>query len=70
MSRRKQHADWGLIKYRLGCVLYKIDMAVGDDNSLREAIRVCQSARQVFNCYTHPIRWSEISDTLAQIPQG
>ena len=40
MSRRKQHADWGLIKYRLGCVLYKIDMAVGDDNSQREGIRV------------------------------
>ena len=69
MSRRKQPADWGLMKYRLGCVLYKIDMAVGDDNALREAIHACQSARQVFNRYTHPIRWSEISNTLAQILQ-
>ncbi len=69
MSRRKQPADWGLMKYRLGCVLYKIDMAVGNDNALREAIHACQSARQVFNRYTHPIRWSEISNTLAQILQ-
>ncbi|MDX2142767.1 MAG: cyclic nucleotide-binding domain-containing protein [Rhodospirillaceae bacterium] len=68
-SRRKQPADWGLMKYRLGCVLYKIDMAVGDDSALREAIHSCQSARQVFNRYTHPIRWSEISNTLSQILQ-
>jgi hypothetical protein len=68
-SRRKQPADWGLMKYRLGCVLYKIDMAVGDDGALREAIHSCQSARQVFNRYTHPIRWSEISNTLSQILQ-
>ena len=69
ISRRKQPADWGLVKYRLGCVLYKIDMAVGDDNALREAIHACQAARQVFNKYSHPIRWSEISNTLAQILQ-
>ncbi|MBL8630736.1 MAG: cyclic nucleotide-binding domain-containing protein [Rhodospirillaceae bacterium] len=69
ISRRKQPADWGLMKYRLGTVLYKIDMAAGDDNALREAIHACQSARQVFNRYTHPIRWSEISNTLAQILQ-
>jgi tetratricopeptide (TPR) repeat protein len=68
-SRRKQPADWGLMKYRLGCVLYKVDMAGGDDNALREAIHSCQSARQVFNRYTHPIRWSEISNTLSQILQ-
>jgi hypothetical protein len=69
ISRRKQGADWGLVKYRLGCVLYKFDMAVGDDNALREAIHACQAARQVFNKYSHPIRWSEISNTLAQILQ-
>jgi hypothetical protein len=50
-------------------VLYKFDMAVGDDNALREAIHACQAARQVFNKYSHPIRWSEISNTLAQILQ-
>ena len=69
ISRRKQPADFGLVKYRLGCVLYKFDMAVGDDNALREAIHACQAARQVFNKYSHPIRWSEISNTLAQILQ-
>lgn len=69
ISRRKQTVDWGLIKYRLGCVLYKIDMAVGDDSALREAIHACQAARQVFNKYTHPIRFSEISNVLAQILQ-
>jgi tetratricopeptide (TPR) repeat protein len=69
ISRRKQPLDWGLMKYRLGCVLYKVDMAMGDDNALREAIQACQAARQVFNRYTHPIRWSEISNTLAQILQ-
>ncbi|MCB2108540.1 MAG: cyclic nucleotide-binding domain-containing protein [Rhodobacteraceae bacterium] len=68
-SRRKQPADWGLMKYRLGCVLYKIDLAIGDDNALREAIQSCQAARQVFDRYMHPIRWSEISNTLAQILQ-
>ena len=69
ISRRKQALDWGLMKYRLACVLYKIDMAMGDANALREAIHACQAARQVFNRYTHPIRWSEISNTLAQILQ-
>ena len=69
ISRRKQTADWGLMKYRLGCVLYKIDMAIGDDNALREAIHACQASRQIFNKYTHPIRWSEISNSLAQILQ-
>jgi tetratricopeptide (TPR) repeat protein len=69
ISRRKQTIDWGLVKYRLGCVLYKLDMAVGDDNALREAIHACQAARQVFNKYTHPIRFSEISNALAQILQ-
>jgi hypothetical protein len=69
LSRRKQAADWGLVKYRLACVLYKVDMAIGDDNALREAIHASQAARQVFNRYTHPIRWSEISNTLAQILQ-
>ena len=69
ISRRRQSADWGLVKYRLGCVLYKLDLAVGDDNALREAIHACQAARQVFNKYSHPIRWSEISNTLAQILQ-
>ncbi|MGZ6187062.1 MAG: cyclic nucleotide-binding domain-containing protein [Candidatus Binataceae bacterium] len=69
ISRRKQPADWGLVKYRLGCVLYKVDLAIGDDNALREAIHACQAARQVFNKYSHPIRWSEISNTLAQILQ-
>ncbi len=69
LSRRKQPLDWGLIKYRLACVLYKVDMAVGDDNALREAVHASQAARQVFNRYTHPIRWSEISNTLAQILQ-
>ncbi len=69
ISRRKQTVDWGLMKYRLGCVLYKIDMAIGDDNALREAIHACQAARQIFNKYTHPIRWSEISNSLAQILQ-
>lgn len=69
ISRRKQTVDWGLVKYRLGCVLYKLDMALGDDNALREAIHACQAARQVFNKYTHPIRFSEISNTLAQILQ-
>ncbi|MGE4062374.1 MAG: cyclic nucleotide-binding domain-containing protein [Rhodospirillaceae bacterium] len=69
ISRRKQIIDWGLVKYRLGCVLYKLDMAVGDDNALREAIHACQAARQVFDKYTHPIRFSEISNALAQILQ-
>lgn len=69
VSRRRQTVDWGLVKYRLGCVLYKLDMAAGDDNALREAIHACQAARQVFNKYTHPIRFSEISNTLAQILQ-
>ena len=69
IARRKQPADWGLMKYRLACVLYKIDMAIGDDNALREAIHASQASRQVFNRYTHPIRWSEISNTLAQILQ-
>ncbi len=69
ISRRRQPGDWGLVKYRLGCVLYKFDMAVGDDNALREAIHACQAARQVFSKYSHPIRWSEISNTLAQILQ-
>src|SRR5581483_8118996 len=69
ISRRKQPADWGLMKYRLGCVLYKVDLAIGDDNALREAIHACQAARQVFSRYAHPIRWSEISNTLAQILQ-
>ena len=69
ISRRRQSVDWGLVKYRLGCVLYKLDLAVGDDNALREAIHACQAARQVFNKYSHPIRWSEISNTLAQILQ-
>ena len=55
-----------MIKYRLGCVLYKVDMAIGDDNALREAIHACQASRQAFNRYTHPIRWSEVSNTLAQ----
>ena len=57
------------MKYRLGCVLYKVDLAIGDDNALREAIHACQASRQVFNRYTHPIRWSEVSNTLAQILQ-
>ena len=69
ISRRRQSVDWGLVKYRLGCVLYKLDLAVGDDNALREAIHACQAARQVFNKYSHPIRLSEISNTLAQILQ-
>lgn len=69
LSRRKQPLDWGLIKYRLACVLYKVDLAIGDDNALREAMHASQAARQVFNRYTHPIRWSEISNTLAQILQ-
>ncbi len=69
ISRRRQIIDWGLVKYRLGCVLYKLDMAMGDDNALREAIHACQAARQVFNKYTHPIRFSEISNALAQILQ-
>lgn len=69
ISRRRQIIDWGLVKYRLGCVLYKLDMAVGDDNALREAIHACQAARGVFNKYTHPIRFSEISNALAQILQ-
>ena len=69
ISRRKQFIDWGLVKYRLGCVLYKLDMAQGDDNALREAIHACQAARQVFSKYTHPIRFSEISNALAQILQ-
>lgn len=69
LSRRKQPLDWGLMKYRLACVLYKVDMAIGDDNALREAIHASQASRQVFNRYTHPIRWSEISNTLAQILQ-
>jgi len=69
ISRRKQAADWGIMKYRLGCVLYKVDLAIGDDSSLREAIHACQASRQVFNRYTHPIRWSEVSNTLAQILQ-
>ena len=57
------------MKYRLGGVLYKIDMAEGDDDALREAIHACQAARQVFDKYAHPIRWSEIMNTLAQILQ-
>jgi CRP-like cAMP-binding protein len=69
ISRRDQAADWGMMKYRLGCVLYKIDMAEGDDDVLREAIQACQAARQVFDKYAHPIRWSEIMNTLAQILQ-
>ena len=36
---------------------------------MREAIHACQAARQVFNKYSHPIRWSEISNSLAQILQ-
>lgn len=69
ISRCRQTLDWGLVKYRLGCMLYKIDLAIGDDNALREAIHACQASRQVFNRYTHPIRWSEVSNTLAQILQ-
>lgn len=69
ISRRHQAVDWGMMKYRLGCVLYKIDMAEGDDDVLREAIQSCQAARQVFDKYAHPIRWSEIMNTLAQILQ-
>lgn len=69
ISRRHQSVDWGMMKYRLGCVLYKIDMAEGDDDVLREAIQSCQAARQVFDKYAHPIRWSEIMNTLAQILQ-
>lgn len=69
ISRRHQPVDWGMMKYRLGGVLYKIDMAEGDDNILREAIQACQAARQVFDKYAHPIRWSEIMNTLAQILQ-
>jgi tetratricopeptide (TPR) repeat protein len=68
-SRRRQPFDWGLMKYRLGCVLYKIDLAHGDDNALREAINACQAARQVFDRFMHPIRWAEISNTFAQILQ-
>ena len=69
ISRRNQPVDWGMMKYRLGGVLYKIDMAEGDDDALREAIHACQAARQVFDKYAHPIRWSEIMNTLAQILQ-
>ena len=68
-SRRRQPFDWGLMKFRLGSVLYKIDAAAGDDNSLREAIHACQAARGVFDRFMHPIRWAEISNTLAQILQ-
>jgi len=67
LSRYKQAVDWGLMKYCLTCVLYKVDMAIGDDNALREAVHASQAARKVFNRYAHPIRWSEISNTLAQI---
>ena len=69
ISRRYQPVDWGMMKYRLGGILYKIDMAEGDDDALREAIQACQAARQVFDKYAHPIRWSEIMNTLAQILQ-
>lgn len=69
ISRRHQPFEWGIMKYRLGGVLYKIDMAEGDDDALREAIQACQAARQVFDKYAHPIRWSEIMNTLAQILQ-
>ncbi|MEQ8508113.1 MAG: cyclic nucleotide-binding domain-containing protein [Rhodospirillaceae bacterium] len=69
ISRRTQAFEWGMMKYRLGGVLYKIDMAEGDDEVLREAIQSCQAARQVFDKYAHPIRWSEIMNTLAQILQ-
>jgi len=68
-SRRNQPFEWGIMKYRLGGILYKIDMAEGDDDALREAIQACQAARQVFDKYAHPIRWSEIMNTLAQILQ-
>ncbi len=69
ISRKNQPFDWGMMKFRLGGVLYKIDMAEGDDDALREAIHACQAARQVFDKYAHPIRWSEIMNTLAQILQ-
>jgi len=69
ISRRLQPYDWGMMKYRLGGVLYKIDMAEGNDDVLREAIHACQAARDVFDKYAHPIRWSEIMNTLAQILQ-
>ncbi len=69
ISRKYQPYDWGMMKYRLGGVLYKIDMAEGDDDALREAIQACQASRQVFDKYAHPIRWSEIMNTLAQILQ-
>lgn len=69
LSRRHHPVDWGMMKYRLGGVLYKIDMAEGDDGILREAIQACQAARQVFDKYAHPIRWSEIMNMLAQILQ-
>ncbi len=69
ISRRYQPYDWGMMKYRLGGVLYKIDMAEGNDDVLREAIHACQAARDVFDKYAHPIRWSEIMNTLAQILQ-
>lgn len=69
ISRRHHPFDWGMMKYRLGGILYKIDMAEGDDDALREAIQACQAARQVFDKYAHPIRWSEIMNTLAQILQ-
>lgn len=68
-SRRRKPFEWGLMKFRLGCVLYKIDTVSGDDNALREAIYACQAARQVFDRFMHPIRWAEISNTLAQILQ-
>lgn len=68
-SRRRKPFEWGLMKFRLGCVLYKIDTVSGDDNALREAIHACQAARQVFDRFMHPIRWAEISNTLSQILQ-
>lgn len=69
VSRQTSPFDWGLLKFRLGGLLYKLDMAEGDDNLLKEAIATLQSACEVFDQFSHPIRWSEIMNALAQCLQ-
>jgi hypothetical protein len=69
LAREVMPQDWAAARIRLGKTLYRLDIATGDTEMLREALAALQSALQVYSRTETPQKWAEIMHDVAQVLQ-
>lgn len=60
---------WAALQARLGTVLFRLDMLVGDEEALKECLTCFKAATQVYTRAEFPWRWAEMMNAIAQALQ-